>query len=203
MTGRYAERYNDRYSERYLARDTGDYGLSAISTLAITGTVAATADVGLAYADTSLAATGGDTASISWSATGLPPGVVIDNATGALSGTPTTAGSYTPSIQLEDLRGVFAYSAQAITVAAQLALSGTLPGGTHGVAYSQSYTRTGGTGTYTYSISAGALPASVTINSSTGVISGTTANTGDFTFTVRVVDTLGQVATRAATVTWA
>ncbi len=47
----------------------------------------------------------------------------------------------------------------------------------------------GGTGPYTYSISAGALPLGIGINSSTGVISGTSQQIGVFSFTVRATDT--------------
>jgi Putative Ig domain len=49
----------------------------------------------------------------------------------------------------------------------------TLPSSTAGVAYSQTLSASGGSGTYTYSISAGALPTGLTLNSTAGVISGT------------------------------
>src|SRR5581483_11463116 len=63
----------------------------------------------------------------------------------------------------------------------------TLPAGTFGVAYSQSLSAAGGTGAYTWSISAGALPDGLTM-SGTGVISGTPQSAGTFQFTAKVSD---------------
>ena len=54
-------------------------------------------------------------------------------------------------------------------------------------AYSYGVQAVGGTGAYTYSISAGSLPTGLSINSSTGVISGT-PTAGTQTFTVSVTD---------------
>ena len=66
---------------------------------------------------------------------------------------------------------------------------GTLPSGTEGTAYSETPTETGGAGVLTWSISAGSLPAGLTINSTTGAITGTpTGAAGTSNFTVQVVD---------------
>ncbi len=71
-----------------------------------------------------------------------------------------------------------------------------------GTAYSQTVAATGGTGARTYSISAGALPAGLMINASTGAISSTpTGPAGTASFTVMVVDsgTPQQTDTQALT----
>jgi Putative Ig domain len=66
---------------------------------------------------------------------------------------------------------------------------GSLPSGTEGTAYSETPTETGGAGVLTWSISAGSLPAGLTISSTTGAITGTpTGPAGTSNFTVQVVD---------------
>ena len=64
--------------------------------------------------------------------------------------------------------------------------SGPLPGATSGSAYSETIAASGGIGTKTFAISAGALPAGLALNVSTGVISGTPSATGSATFSVSV-----------------
>src|SRR4029453_240328 len=64
----------------------------------------------------------------------------------------------------------------------------TLPGGTVGVAYSQSLAATGGATPYTWSIVAGSLPAGLALNAATGLISGTPTTPGTALFTAQVVD---------------
>lgn len=75
-----------------------------------------------------------------------------------------------------------------------------LPSGTVNSAYSDTLTATGGSGTYTWSITTGTLPAGLTLNSSTGVISGTPTTAGSSSFTVQVADSEStpQKATLAA-----
>jgi len=62
-------------------------------------------------------------------------------------------------------------------------------------------TATGGTTPYTWSLSAGTLPAGLTLASSTGVISGTPTGTGTSNFTVQVTDANSLTATKAFSLT--
>jgi hypothetical protein len=74
----------------------------------------------------------------------------------------------------------------------------TLTAATAETAYSQTLTASGGTGTYTYSVTAGALPAGVAL-SSAGVISGTPTTSGSFSFTVTAKDGDGFTGIKAYT----
>lgn len=87
-------------------------------------------------------------------------------------------------------------SAENFIVVAQLAITtASLPGGSLGVAYSATLAATGGQTPYTWSVSAGSLPAGLSL-SSAGVISGTPTAPGTASFTVQVVDSTGALARR-------
>jgi hypothetical protein len=85
------------------------------------------------------------------------------------------------------------------TVAAAPSLSGSLPIATNGVAYSAGYTLTGGQAPVTYSLTAGTLPTGLTLNTATGVISGTSTVYGDFPITITVTDALSRTDSRSQT----
>ena len=79
--------------------------------------------------------------------------------------------------------------------------SATLPAATAGSAYSQTLTASGGTTPYTYAVSAGMLPAGMSLNSTTGVLAGTPTAAGPFNFTVRVTDANNTTATASISLT--
>jgi len=76
--------------------------------------------------------------------------------------------------------------------------AGALPGATFGVAYTTSLAATGGITPYSWSITQGALPTGLAINSTTGAISGTPASGGTASFTVTLTDS-GSPALTAST----
>lgn len=88
-----------------------------------------------------------------------------------------------------------------IAAAPAIVFTGSVPAtGTYGVAFSGSGAATGGAGALTYSISAGALPQDLSLNSSTGAITGTpskAADVGTFNFTVKASDGYGDSNTQA------
>ena len=97
----------------------------------------------------------------------------------------------------------FGTRAYTVTIAAApiVVNPASLPAATVGTAYSQTVSATGGTGSYTYSVSAGALPAGLTLNAARGVISGTPTTAGASSFTIRATDGSGAFGTRAYSVT--
>lgn len=54
--------------------------------------------------------------------------------------------------------------------------------------YSHTFTATGGTGPYSFYVDEGSLPTGLSLNTSTGEISGTPTTAGNFSFTIMVVD---------------
>lgn len=72
-------------------------------------------------------------------------------------------------------------------------ISGQAPDGVKGVPLEYAYTASGGTGALAFSISAGQLPSGLSL-SSAGVLTGSPAMSGSYTFTVRVTDTKGMWA---------
>lgn len=67
----------------------------------------------------------------------------------------------------------------------------TLPAGTVGTPYGQTVTQAGGAAGTMFSISAGALPAGLNLNSATGLIDGTPTAAGTALFTVRATEPTG------------
>jgi len=71
-------------------------------------------------------------------------------------------------------------------------LTGALPTGVVGVPYSKTLSAAGGTAPYTWSVIGGLLPGGLTLNGSTGTVSGVPTTAGNSSFTVRVTDANNQ-----------
>ncbi len=72
--------------------------------------------------------------------------------------------------------------------------TGSLPAASTGIAYSQTFTATGGVAPVTFSV-IGTLPAGLILNA-TGVLSGTPTGMGNFSFTIRATDANGCAGSR-------
>ncbi len=66
--------------------------------------------------------------------------------------------------------------------------SSSLSSGLDGTAYTATLQATGGTPSYTWSISSGSLPSGLSLSATSGIVSGTPTTGGTFSFTVTVTD---------------
>ena len=167
--------------------------------LTITQTTVPAGVRGAAYS-TTLTATGGTGTGQTWTVVGgiLPLGITL-NASGVLSGTAASAGNFSLTAQVTDSQGNQATQVLALLINPAVSiLTSSLPPATSGVAYSQTLSATGGFGGYTWSLITGTLPAGLTLNSSTGVISGTTTAIGVVNVTFRATDTGSNVGNSSA-----
>ena len=123
----------------------------------------------------------------------LPGGLTLNTTTGAITGTPTAAGTFT--IQVKDANGVVGHGLARSPSSRPPSLTcPAVNSGEVGVAFnSPAMTVTGGTAPYTFSVT-GTLPGGLTLNTSTGAITGTPTAAG--TFTIQVKDANGVVGRR-------
>ena len=159
-------------------------------------------NLGVAYSQTISASGGTAPYTFVISSGGLPPGLSLDFNSGVLSGAPTTLGSYGFIVQATDINGNSGFRTYTLNITGvTLTVNPTsLPNGTQGVGYSQTVSASGGTGSYTFSVSSGTLPAGLSLNASTGVISGTPTGSGSSSFTIQATDSAGNFGTRSYTV---
>lgn len=158
------------------------FSLTVADLLSLAGSPPASGTVGVAYSGQLVVSGGAAPFSYALFAGTLPPGLMVKAATGIISGVPVAAGAKNGiRIKVTDASGQSAISAPfSIVISASgaqpLALSGTgVPNGIENVSYSSQFTAGGGSGGYVYSLVSGTLPAGLSLNSSTGLISGSPA----------------------------
>lgn len=123
--------------------------------------------------------------------------------TGALTGTPTAAGTAGFTIRLADAGGLQVEKAFQLTVTVApliIATASPLVSAQPNVAYSQALQAAGGVAPYSWSISDGALPAGLKLNE-LGEITGTPGTSGTASFTVKVTDHAGTSVTKGFALT--
>lgn len=138
----------------------------------------------------------GATGTFTWTVTSgsLPPGLTFlttsTSSSAEITGTPTVVGTSKFSVQVTDAAGSSVTQALSITINVPPPLSvatASLPDGTVDTPYSQPLQASSGVQPYSWSLTGGALPFGLTLATS-GAISGTPVATGNFNFTVKVVD---------------
>ncbi|MFM8982031.1 MAG: putative Ig domain-containing protein, partial [Spartobacteria bacterium] len=121
------------------------------------------------------------TNAVSYNATGLPAGLAFNSTTGLLSGNATTAGSYPATIRAINAD----HSVEADLVIVVQPAGPTIPSaatanGTAGLPFASTLSASGGTPTY----SASGLPTGLTLNATTGAITGTPAFAGNYSVAI-------------------
>ena len=150
----------------------------------INSTLTQTGTVGTAISTYTITATNNPTI---FSASNLPPGLSINTANGQITGTPTASGTYNVTIGADNGNGdgaqtkTLVYTINAADIPA--ITSATTATGTVGQPFNYTTTATNSPTSY----SATGLPTGVSINSNTGVISGTPSVAGTYSATVNAL----------------
>ena len=165
------------------------YTLDLVSPLLITTATIPTGLQAAAYSATITASGGKLPHSFSISSGILPNGISLDSS-GALSGTLREAGSFTITVRVTDATGR-TYDKQyalPVTPAPALALDTTaLPAGYTGSYYTTTLSVSGGVAPLTFRVE-GTLPDGLTLDQSSGKISGSTTSAGQTNLIITVTD---------------
>jgi Putative Ig domain len=182
--------------------DTHAMSLAVITplTASLSGAVPQ-AEVGVPF-KLALTSSGG-LAPTSWSISAgtAPPGVTIDPATGLLSGTPTSPGTFTFTATVADSGGnSVPVNVTVNVVAAVKLLPAKLRAGVVGKRYAARLKALGGAAPKTFKF-VGKHPSWLHLNARTGALSGKPTKAGKFSFSVKVTDSLKAVSTKKFTLT--
>lgn len=150
-----------------------------------------------------MSATGG-TPPYTWtiSAGAHPPGYRLSTS-GVWSGTVTTEGTYTATVQARDARGCIGTATYTWPVGRVVIspASTTITGISVGMPVHGAMSATGGNGPYRFTVESGTLPPGYVLDS-VGNWSGTVQQAGNFTVTIRVTDIGGAHGFSRVTYTW-
>jgi fibronectin type 3 domain-containing protein len=127
----------------------------------------------------------------SYAAIGLPGGLSINTSTGVISGPPNAAGNFNATVSVTNAKGT-GYAVLAFTinpvVSAPVITSTTSANGSVGSAFNYQIAASNGPASYA---ATGLYQAGLTVNTTTGVISGTPNTAGTFTCTLSASNTAG------------
>ncbi|MGD9479398.1 putative Ig domain-containing protein [Shinella sp. G-2] len=182
-------------TDTYGAAGTETYSLAVGIQAPVAGAASATVSANSSANAIALALSGGAADSVTV-ATPASHGTATASGT-TISYTPAAGYSGTDSFTYTatNVTGTSSAATVTITVSAPTLVfspaAGALSEGVRGVAYSQTLAASGGMAPYAYAVTAGTLPAGLTLDAATGVISGTPSAAGSSGFTVTATDLNG------------
>ena len=106
--------------------------------------------------------------------------LVWADSSGGINVYPSLSPSTSYTDLVVDINGYFSSAIPSITT------NSPLPGAVPQTSYSQALSAAGGASPYSWSLNSGALPPGISLNTSTGMLSGTPTNDGVYGFTVQV-----------------
>jgi glucose/arabinose dehydrogenase len=119
----------------------------------------------------------------------LPAGLAIDNVTGAITGTPSAAGTASFVLQVNTSAGRSGTRPFTIRVADPVTIApAALPAAIQNRAYTQPLAALGGAPPFVWSVDSGTLPPGLFLSTASGHITGTCTAFGNWSFTVGASD---------------
>lgn len=154
---------------------------------------------GVTYDPQYISVTSDPNDSVNVTVTGLPTGLTFNPADNSITGTPAAIGTFKVLLTATDVTtNTTASVASTMNVTdPAIVFAPVLPNATAGVLYSYQLAATGGDAPFTYTLASGALPAGLTLNATTGIVSGTPSVAGTFALSFTATDSVG-VSSNAA-----
>jgi SdrD B-like domain/Putative Ig domain len=184
-----------RALDNFSCPSTRTYSISpGCSVVTLTPGVLPLAVTGQAYSQP-LLATGGSAPYSNWSIINgvLPPGLTLNAANGLISGVPThtLGGLASFSVQVADSLGCLSTQTFNMRYCAAISLFDGDVSIPLGIPSTRTLVATGGTAPFVYTLVSGSLPNGVSLNTSTGVFSGTASAVGTSALVLSVTDANG------------
>ena len=181
-------------SDNYGCLATKSYTFKICPVISFLPSTLPSGTVGVAYNQTLSALNGAPPITFSLISGALPGGLTLNGSTGVISGTPTTGNGVGTNVtfQATDANSCPGTKGYTLKICPLITLSpGSVSSPTVGTAYSQTISASGGASPYAFSVTGGGLPAWASLNTSTGVISGTPNTTTGASFTITAIDVNG------------
>jgi hypothetical protein len=185
---------NGNWNNDVIANQNPVGSVGGISTAAVRGAL---------YPAWGAAATGNNATAVFTSGfTNTPPTgyITVDTlafTTGLLQKEQAKTGTAPSGHRLSLWRG---YPAARGSTAPPVPVAQNLAGGVVGTPYSETISAQGGTPGYTFAVTGGSLPTSLSLNTATGVISGTPTVASSYTFIITATDTRGAHGAQSFTI---